>query len=589
MLRRLKIALIAAVVIPTLLLAAGAWDERTQLLHAAEGDARATVIALREHAIKAIETDELLIRELDTRVHGMTREAIGASPTLPEEIAAMHAGMPEVAAMAVVDVDGNCLVGDGPNRRTGIAPLANREAWYTQRGADRGTFIGRAYAGSPSGRQEFGVSRRRRTPDGSFDGVVQIAVASAYFSDFWSQVIGGRNDVAIGLLRSDGEVLAHLPAVGDSWKRAMQEADPFIRDATPDPQGDVARATSTTDGVERIYVYSKVGPYPLVIGYSVTVPSVIAPWRQHLLDFVGVGVLATAALLLAVLATIQQVHRLMAEQARRIAVEQAAQKGQRLELLGQLTAGIGHDFANILQAIGVAATLLKRGAGHPERVRSLADRLAEDVERGSSLTRRMLDLVRQNSGRVEGRPGTATALINPAEAIKRVCEMLPRLLGGGYRLRCEVADDLPAFMQGDRSELELAVMNLAVNARDAMPIGGEIIVRTASETVGGALHNGADDPPTGLAPGAYVRISVVDKGVGMSPEVLAQAAELFFTTKPQGRGTGLGLARARGFAERSGGMLSIESKEGRGTTVTLWLPAAAPFLAVGPKAPERVR
>jgi signal transduction histidine kinase len=588
MLRRLKIALFGAVIIPALLLVAAAWDERAQLLHAAEGNAVATVTALREHAVKAIESHELLIRELDSRIQGRSWEEIRASSAaLSEQIKSMHVGMPEVSAMTVTDADGRRWAGSGSPVRDGTVLLTHREYWYAQRDADRGTFISRAYIGSLSGRRDFAISRRRTSPDGSFNGTIHVGVAASYFSDFWSDVTAGRTDVVVSLVRLDGEVLARLPDTGRTMPPAMAEASPFMRHVQADPHGGVFRTDSTADGIERIYAYSRVGNYPLVVGYGIPVPSVTAPWRQHLLDLGVAGVLVTTALVLAVLAAMRQVHRLIAEQALRIAAEQAAQKGQRLELLGLLTAGIAHDFANILQAMGVVATLLKRGAVQPERVRSLADRLAEDVERGTSLTNRMLDLVRKNSGRGENRQDAASDVINPAEAMSRVCEMLPRLLGSGYQLRCEWPEEWPACLQGDRSELELVVMNLAVNARDAMPDGGEIVIRADLERVAGIPDEGrGDDRKSTLAPGPYVRISVEDSGVGMSPEVLAQAGVLFFTTKPQGQGTGLGLAGARGYAERAGGELGIESEQGRGTKVTLWLPARTPCQASEPRQVE---
>ncbi|MGD0110105.1 MAG: ATP-binding protein, partial [Rhodopila sp.] len=458
-----------------------------------------------------------------------------------------------------------------------------------QRDADRGTFISRAYVGAQSGQPDFALSRRRTTPDGSFDGTVHVAVTAAYFSDFWSAVVAGRNDIVIELVRSDGEVLAHLPETGGILPPLSGQDSPLMHQIDADPRGSVFRARSATDGVDRICAYSRVGNYPLVVGYGVTVRSVIAPWRQHMFEIGGVAVLATAALVIAVLAIMQQVQRLIAEQARRVAIEQQVHEGQRLKLLGQFAAGVAHDFANILQAMEVVATMLKRAAGQPERVRSLADRLAEDVQRGASLTHRMLDLVRHNGGPGKDRDSEPIGVINPVEAMSRVSEMLPRFLGHKHRLRFELLDDLPASMQGNPAEFELAVMNLTVNARDAMPDGGEIFIQVASERVGEAFGDlGGVHHRVVLAPGPYIRISVSDKGVGMCPEVLAQAGELFFTTKPPGRGTGLGLAGARGFAERAGGNLSIESEEGHGTTVTIWLPAIKQCPAPGSRPVEQV-
>jgi signal transduction histidine kinase len=435
----------------------------------------------------------------------------------------------------------------------------------------------------------FSISRRRTTADGSFDGTVRVGIAASYFSDFWSEVTSGRSEIVVVLARLDGEVLARFPETDSTPPQTTGEVGLLVQHAQANPRGGVFRAISAPDGVERIFAYSRVGNYPLVVGYGVALSSVVAPWRQHLLDFGGLGVFVTAALVLAVLAAMRQVHRLIVEQARRITIEQAVQKGQPLELLGQLTAGIAHDFANILQAMGAVTTSLKRTAGHPERVCSLADRLEADIERGASLTQRMLNLVRQNNGRGQNQSSGEGDVINLAEAISRVRDVLPRLLGGRYRVRCELPEDWQAFLRGDRSELELVIMNLAVNARDAMPDGGEIIIRAAPERVGETSRNVSDDHHlAGLVPGSYVRISVADSGVGMSPDVLAQVGVPFFTTKAQGRGTGLGLVGARSFAERTGGKLCIDSEEGRGTTVTLWLPAVAPRQASEPRQVEQV-
>ena len=147
--------------------------------------------------------------------------------------------------------------------------------------------------------------------------------------------------------------------------------------------------------------------------------------------------------------------------------------------------------------------------------------------------------------------------------------MLRTTLGANIALRVEADADLPPVL-ADRGQLDAVLVNLANNARDAMPHGG-VLTLTAE-----LLPPTAPDAPPGLKPGGYVRLSVVDEGEGMSPAVLARVTEPFFTTKPKGEGTGLGLAMARGFAEQSGGALAIRSEVGRGTMVSLWLPASAP-------------
>jgi signal transduction histidine kinase len=570
---RMEIGLVAAVFLLLLVVGAGVWESRRQRLDRVENEAGATVAALREHALKAIETHELLIRGLDRRIAGMTWDEIRASSdVLSAEIRAMHAGMPQVSMMAITDAEGRIWVRSLPLGRDHYVPIGNRDSWNAQRDADQGTYISRPYIGPVSKRVNFAISRRRSTADGSFDGTVHVGVAASYFTSFWSEVVSGTKGVTIALVRTDGEVLARLPD-GDRPQQLDSDTSPLMQHLAAAAPGGSFRATSPVDGVDRIYAYSKVGNYPVAICYTVVVQSVLAPWWRHVIIFGGGGVIGGLAIMVAAFGSIIQSRRLADERANRAAVERAAQEPRPLELLGQLTAGTAHDFANVLQAMRNGAELIKRRAGQPDRVRFLADRLYEDAARGTSLTRRILELVHQDTGHPSA---DGDDLASPAEAISRVGDMLSRLLGGRCRLRCDVVPaDLQATIRGGRTALEVTLMNLAVNARDAMPDGGVVVIKAVADEIGdegdgGGLGTSRPDLPSGQ----YVRISVTDSGVGMSPAVLARAGELFFTTKP--RGTGLGLSGARGFAERAGGALTIDSEVGRGTTVTLWLPAVTP-------------
>ena len=270
----------------------------------------------------------------------------------------------------------------------------------------------------------------------------------------------------------------------------------------------------------------------------------------------------------------------MHKEPRSASPEEAAQESQRLELLGQLAAGVAHDFANILQAVQGVARLMERAADDPHRIRSLAQMLAETARRGNLLTDRMLGFARRGkakSGRVGLGETEQDPTCDPAEVVSDVCQLLSNTFEAPHSLRCIIEKEgLPTMIRGDYGELEAALINLAFNARDAMPEGGEVTVRVAPERIASET--------VGLLHGLYARISVTDTGVGMSPDILERAGELFFTTKPAGRGTGLGLAGVRGFAERAGGILHIESQQGHGTVVTLLLhgnlPRASSDIAV---------
>jgi CheY-like chemotaxis protein len=232
-----------------------------------------------------------------------------------------------------------------------------------------------------------------------------------------------------------------------------------------------------------------------------------------------------------------------------------------MQALGQLAGGIAHDFNNVLQAVTAASTMIERRAADPEGVRRLARMAADAAERGSAITRRLLAFARRGDLRAEA--------LDAAAVLEDLREILAHTLGAAIAVNVEAEPGLPPLL-ADKGQVETVLVNLCTNARDAMPGGGTLTLSASLETaVAGAAH------AAGLAAGRYVRFAVSDTGAGMDAATLARVTEPFFTTKPPGQGTGLGLAMARGFAEQSGGALQVESAPGEGTRVTLWLPQAA--------------
>jgi signal transduction histidine kinase len=236
-------------------------------------------------------------------------------------------------------------------------------------------------------------------------------------------------------------------------------------------------------------------------------------------------------------------------------------EAQKIDTIGQLTGGVAHDFNNLLMAmLGSLEVLKKRLRDDPGSQRLLENAL-KGAERGAALTQRLLAFAR----RQELRP----ANVNVGELLSGMQDLLARALGPEIRLQNNLPTNLPAVLI-DANQLELAVLNLAVNARDAMPDGGSLIFS--------AVAADEHDPgaPAGLKSGAYVRFSVVDTGRGMDEVTLARAAEPFFTTKGVGKGTGLGLSMVQGLAAQSGGGLLLRNEPGKGARVELWLPQADP-------------
>ena len=247
--------------------------------------------------------------------------------------------------------------------------------------------------------------------------------------------------------------------------------------------------------------------------------------------------------------------------------EQALRQSQRMDALGQLTGGIAHDFNNLLTIIMGSHELFEVSAD-PQEAREFVRRANEAAEMGARLTGRMLSFSRQR--RLE------PAIVDLNEHVLNMMDLVRRSLGETIALSTSLAGNL-GTVRADPSEIENAVLNLAINARDAMPKGGRLIIQT--ENVSLADEDACAE--IGLVPGQYVRLSISDTGSGMPPEVVARAFEPFFTTKAPGRGTGLGLASIYGFVKQSGGNATIYSEPGRGTTVNLYLPRAAPVEALG--------
>jgi PAS domain S-box-containing protein len=231
-------------------------------------------------------------------------------------------------------------------------------------------------------------------------------------------------------------------------------------------------------------------------------------------------------------------------------------QSQKMEAVGQLTGGIAHDFNNLLAAIIGSLEIARRRATDASVIR-LIDNALRGAERGSSLTQRMLAFARQQQ--LNFQPLDIVPLIHG------MAELLDRSLGPSVRFETRFPLGLP-WVNTDSNQLEMALLNLAVNARDAMPQGGTVVIAARSESV--ALAHGR------LQPGRYVCLSLTDTGEGMDEETLARAMDPFFTTKEVGKGTGLGLPMVLGLAEQSGGQLVLRSQKGQGTTAELWLRVA---------------
>ena len=236
--------------------------------------------------------------------------------------------------------------------------------------------------------------------------------------------------------------------------------------------------------------------------------------------------------------------------------EEALRQAQKIEAIGQLTGGVAHDFNNLLAVVIGNLDLLRRKLPDDPKLIKLTESALEGAQRGASLTQRLLAFARKQDLQLEA--------VDVPQLVRGMTDLLQRSLGPLVHVETRFPLDLP-LVHADAHQLELAVLNLAVNARDAMPRGGKLEVTAAAECL-------AEQNDAGLLPGRYVRLGLTDDGEGMDAATLAQATEPFFTTKGVGKGTGLGLSMVYGLAAQSGGTLVIRSHVGVGTTVELFLP-----------------
>ena len=263
----------------------------------------------------------------------------------------------------------------------------------------------------------------------------------------------------------------------------------------------------------------------------------------------------------------ERTAELMKEVAARERAQEQLRQAQKMETIGQLTGGVAHDFNNLLMAVMGNLDLLRKRVPNDARLHRLIDGALQGAERGASLTQRLLAFARQQD--LKAVPvdlgGLITGMLN----------LLERTLGPRIVIRLDIPEGLPPAMI-DANQLELAILNLAINARDAMADGGSIDLKVAEHQASGEAA---------LKPGRYLKVSVIDTGKGMTPDILKKAIEPFFSSKPLGKGTGLGLSMVHGLTVQLGGALQLSSTVGKGTTAALLLPMATAAPEVESPAP----
>jgi signal transduction histidine kinase len=546
--------LVASCTLPLCVLAALAWHDYVHIRAAAEERVRRTVETIHQHTLKVLETEELILDRVLAAADGMAADEISRSAAITTLMRRMSAGKEQIASIWLVDAVGQIVASS--RTMLGHFHVPERDYFVAQRDEDVGTFVGAPHIGKTSGRTVFNLSRRRTSAAGAFDGVTAVAVSVAYLQDFFRSVGAGPGEVA-RLVRADGELLVQSPAPSDA-------ARPDPVDRLPVPFGAADRGVmwlvSAADKVERLTAFQRIDPYRLYVTLEVDRATALQPWYASLtfdaeILVPSAVVLTLVTLLALVRARREQIAlmRLAAEMRQRATIEAQFRQAQKMGALGELTSGLAHDFKNLLTAIRIYVDVIQ-GSLTDRKIRKLADAVIREVHRADNLIRSLIAFARRQPMEVR------TFDLNAA--ILGMRPLLRQSVGGGIAIEFALGRDVRP-VKADINQTEVAILNLAINARDAMPAGGTLRISTANVELAG-------EPDCLVGP--YVAIAMADTGGGMSPDVLARAFEPFFTTKAPDKGSGLGLSSVYGFARQSQGAAVITSSPGEGTSVVIYLP-----------------
>jgi signal transduction histidine kinase len=549
---RLRVAIVVALLVPTVLFAVVGWYLYRQAFADARQRLDSVVSVAREHALKLFETNEMLLqRMLDLSGRADDAALLARGSEIHDQLRRMADGLPQIQGLFVTGADGRMLASSRVHPPPRDIDYSDREFFKAHR-AERGRlFITEQLVSRATGEPFFDLSRRREYADGSFGGVVSASLRPEYLTRFYEGLAAGEPSLRLRVLRSDGRVLAIWPP---STNGALQAESELVRGFASGATAGNLDGSSAIDGTERLRAFRQLTPYPLYVVASLDRASVVAGWWRQ----VGlIGLIAVPAMLafgwiglIALRRTrteLDAVQRLGEETAHRQRIEVALHQSQKSEALARLTGGVAHDFNNLLMIIGSNAFLHRRLRPDLAGDAQLAA-IDRAVASGAKLTRQLLAFSR--------RQALLPERITLQERVPVLLELLRPLLGHAIEVSGDVAPDTGAI-EVDPAELELAIINLAVNAKDAMPDGGRLTV---------TARNAADDAP-GAEP--QVVIEVADTGAGIAPEVLERVFEPFFTTKPIGQGTGLGLSQVRALCQGAGGNARIDSRPGQGTRVRL--------------------
>jgi two-component system NtrC family sensor kinase len=556
-LRWLWFTLAATLVGPTIFLAYTALATYRSTYELADERIDRNLAISAEQALRIFRSIDVTLDSVEQITLGKTDAALEETGAeLSERLKLFTRAFPDISSIWILDRNGDALVSSMffPIPASFNAP--ERSHLKSELAQDRSVRVGQVVEIALTGSILFPVSKQRRDSTGSFSGVTEISVLPQAFESFYAS-LRGNTSASYALLREDGAVLARYP-VSTRPGVLLDPATGFGQLIQKTPEGGRYTTKSAVDGLERRFAVRKLPGFPLYVSSSIETTETFQGWARQMASYLAIALPAIVLLSFFIVLTARRTAAFYAEVERRESLEQEIRHSQRMEAIGQLTGGIAHDFNNLLTVIiGNLQMAVRRVTD--EKLRAQLDSARRGAQRAADLTKRLLAFSRNQP--LDPRPIDVNRLVTD------MSDLLGRTLGETIAIETVRGAGLWEA-EADITELESALLNLAVNARDAMPEGGKLTLETANTY----LDEDYCESVPGLRAGQYVMISITDTGIGMPEDVLRKAFDPFFTTKPPGAGTGLGLSQVYGFVKQSGGHIQIYSELGEGTAVKIYLP-----------------
>ncbi|HVJ41827.1 MAG TPA: ATP-binding protein [Dongiaceae bacterium] len=559
-----------------IVLAAGAfiYNERQRQLADAATEAATRDYFLADQAARLFEVSKIGLSAASNLLGEAAWDDLAKSADLQHQLRRLADALPYIEDVWFND-DKGLLRLTSFDFPTPYSNAADRDSFKAAQQAGDRLFIGSLIVGRVTKRPTFLISRRMEWPDHQLRGMVSVTADIGYFVDYW-QKLQLPYDERITLFRRDNlNILAQYPPTADS----PPQQDLYMREMFSVPLRQKSAGGSYSG--DRFGTFRQVGDLPLYLSVDISRDAVTAAWWNWVWSRLPIALLAAFSFLVVTILALRQAAieaadkaaleeartalskanvELRAEIDQREKAEGQIRQMQKLDAIGQLTGGLAHDFNNMLSIVIGSLSMMKRRMARGEfDIERYIDTALEGAQRAATLTQRLLAFARQQP--------LAPQTIDANRFVSGMSDLLRRTLTEAVQVETVLAGGLWKT-RADPSQLESAVLNLAVNARDAMPNGGRLTIETANASLGDEYSRRHGEIPSGQ----YVLIAVTDTGSGMPPEIAAKAFEPFFTTKQTGRGTGLGLSQVYGFVRQSGGHVKIYSELGQGTTVKIYLP-----------------